>query len=126
MQGFLTASVGSCWYRAPELTIHPHDYSKAIDVWSCGCVIAEMLLGRPLLPAAHELDTLRLLIDLIHLSDEGWDQVLSVMPNKMLKNHPLRARNPLSQILAEVDPLGETVFLVLMESEYEQLFYLVM
>lgn len=40
----------SRYYRAPELIFGATDYSTAIDVWSAGCVLAEMLLGQPLFP----------------------------------------------------------------------------
>lgn len=40
----------SRYYRAPELIFGAADYSTAIDVWSAGCVLAEMLLGQPLFP----------------------------------------------------------------------------
>ena len=53
LQGFLTDNVGTCWYRSPELIISPRDYTKAIDLWSVGCIIAEMLTGRPLFPGTH-------------------------------------------------------------------------
>lgn len=40
----------SRYYRAPELIFGATDYTTAIDVWSIGCVLAEMLLGQPLFP----------------------------------------------------------------------------
>lgn len=55
-----TDYVATRWYRAPEL-IMPQacNYGTAIDVWSAGCIFAEMLLRRPLLPGDDELDQLR-------------------------------------------------------------------
>lgn len=38
------------WYRAPEVMLTFKEYTRAIDVWSVGCVLAEMLSGRPLFP----------------------------------------------------------------------------
>ena len=40
----------SRYYRAPELIFGATDYNSMIDVWSLGCVIAELLLGQPLFP----------------------------------------------------------------------------
>lgn len=48
--GFLTEYVATRWYRAPEIMLNFQDYSTAIDIWSCGCVLAEMLLRKPLFP----------------------------------------------------------------------------
>jgi len=46
----------SRYYRAPELIFGATDYTYAIDVWSCGCVIAELLLGQPLFPGESGVD----------------------------------------------------------------------
>ena len=48
----------SRYYRAPELIFGATDYSAAIDVWSAGCVIAELLLGQPLFPGESGVDQL--------------------------------------------------------------------
>lgn len=44
----------SRYYRAPELIFGATDYTSAIDVWSVGCVLAELMLGQPMFPGAHE------------------------------------------------------------------------
>jgi serine/threonine protein kinase len=38
------------WYRAPEVMLTFKEYTRAIDMWSVGCVLAEMLSGKPLFP----------------------------------------------------------------------------
>lgn len=53
-----TPVVVTLWYRAPELLLGTSRYSEAIDVWSAGCVFAEMLLSEPLFPGRNELDQL--------------------------------------------------------------------
>jgi mitogen-activated protein kinase 1/3 len=40
----------SRWYRAPEVMLTFKEYTRAIDMWSVGCVLAEMLSGQPLFP----------------------------------------------------------------------------
>lgn len=42
--------VVSRWYRAPEVMLTFKEYTRAIDIWSVGCVLAEMLSGKPLFP----------------------------------------------------------------------------
>ena len=44
------AYICSRYYRAPELIFGATDYTTAIDIWSVGCVTAELLLGQPLFP----------------------------------------------------------------------------
>ncbi|CAE7846410.1 GSK3B [Symbiodinium sp. KB8] len=52
------AYICSRYYRAPELIFGSTEYTTAIDVWSTGCVFAEMLLGRPLFAGATGVDQL--------------------------------------------------------------------
>jgi mitogen-activated protein kinase 1/3 len=48
--GFMTEYVATRWYRAPEIMLTFKEYTKAIDVWSVGCILAEMLSSKPLFP----------------------------------------------------------------------------
>lgn len=50
------------WYRAPELLLSCEHYTTAIDVWSVGCILAELLGRRPLLPGKDYVDQLKLII----------------------------------------------------------------
>lgn len=53
------------WYRSPELLLGTNIYSTAIDIWSCGCVFAELLLGRPYFPGKSEIDTINRIFQVI-------------------------------------------------------------
>jgi len=44
----LTDYVATRWYRAPEILLGSHSYTKAVDIWSIGCIIGEMYLGKPM------------------------------------------------------------------------------
>jgi len=46
----LTEYVITRWYRAPEVILCPSEYSKAVDIWSIGCIFAELLGRQPLFP----------------------------------------------------------------------------
>jgi glycogen synthase kinase 3 beta len=48
----------SRYYRAPELIFGATDYTTMIDVWSAGCVLAELLLGQPIFPGDSGVDQL--------------------------------------------------------------------
>jgi len=61
--GFLTEYVATRWYRAPEIMLNSKGYSKAIDIWSVGCILAEMLINKPLFPGKHYLDQLNHILD---------------------------------------------------------------
>jgi serine/threonine protein kinase len=52
------AYICSRFYRAPELVFGATDYTTAIDVWSEGCVFAELLIGSPIFPGSSGVDQL--------------------------------------------------------------------
>ncbi|KAG4968861.1 hypothetical protein JHK87_034512 [Glycine soja] len=48
----------SRYYRAPELIFGAAEYTTSVDIWSAGCVLAELLLGQPLFPGENQVDQL--------------------------------------------------------------------
>jgi len=69
----------SRYYRAPELIFGATDYSQAIDVWSVGAVIAELILGQPLFPGDSGVDQLVEIIKV--LGTPSRDQISAMNPN---------------------------------------------
>jgi len=68
-----TQEVVTVWYRAPELLLGSGLYSAPLDIWSCGCVIAEMAVGRPLFNGDSEIDTIFRIFKLLGTpSEERW------------------------------------------------------
>ena len=59
----LTEYVVTRWYRAPELLVENAQYDMAIDIWSVGCILAECLGRKALLPGKDYLQQLRLIIE---------------------------------------------------------------
>jgi len=57
----LTEYVVTRWYRAPEIMLACHEYSKPIDVWSVGCIFAELILRKPYFPGDDYIDQVRTL-----------------------------------------------------------------
>jgi mitogen-activated protein kinase 1/3 len=54
----LTAHVVSRWYRAPEIILKQHEYTSAVDMWSAGCIFAELLKKLPENPHSHKQQAL--------------------------------------------------------------------
>ncbi|KFZ64329.1 Mitogen-activated protein kinase 7, partial [Antrostomus carolinensis] len=61
-KAFLTEYVATRWYRAPELLLSLHRYTRAIDIWSVGCIFAEMLGRRQLFPGRNYVHQLQLIM----------------------------------------------------------------
>lgn len=45
LQGYLSEGLVTKWYCSPRLLLSPNNYTKAIDMWAAGCILAEMLTG---------------------------------------------------------------------------------
>ncbi|GAB6028410.1 Glycogen synthase kinase-3 beta [Chamberlinius hualienensis] len=92
----------SRYYRAPELIFGATDYTTNIDVWSAGCVLAELLLGQPIFPGDSGVDQLVEIIKV--LGTPTREQIREMNPNytefkfPQIKAHPwqkvFRARTP--------------------------------
>lgn len=63
--GQMTEYVATRWYRAPEIMLMAKAYTKAIDVWSVGCILAEMFSNRPLFPGKNYVEQLNLIISVV-------------------------------------------------------------
>ena len=66
----MTEYVVTRWYRAPELLLNSECYTPAIDMWSVGCIIAEMLGRRPLFAGKDYMDQLRLIVRALGMPSE--------------------------------------------------------
>lgn len=69
----------SRYYRAPELIFGATDYLPAIDVWSTGCVMAELMLGQPLFPGESGVDQLVEIIKVLGTPTKG--EIMAMNPN---------------------------------------------
>jgi len=63
----MTEYVATRWYRAPELMLSLHQFTKSIDVWSVGCIFAEMLGRAALFPGSNYLNQLQVSCDRIEI-----------------------------------------------------------
>ena len=61
----LTDYIATRWYRAPEVILSWKKYTSAIDVWSVGCILAELIIRKPLLPATSEEEQLNMITKLL-------------------------------------------------------------
>lgn len=52
----LTDYVATRWYRAPEILLGSRMYTKGVDMWSVGCILGEMINGKPVFPGTHLLN----------------------------------------------------------------------
>ncbi|XP_021951701.1 cyclin-dependent kinase 4 [Folsomia candida] len=98
----LTSVVVTLWYRSPEVLLGC-TYATPIDMWSVGCIFAELIKRRPLFPGATERDQLEKIFDIIGTpKDEQWPAESRVLP---INFSPRMARN-LEVVFPELDEKG--------------------
>uniref|UniRef100_A0A8C7Z1V4 Mitogen-activated protein kinase 4 n=1 Tax=Oryzias sinensis TaxID=183150 RepID=A0A8C7Z1V4_9TELE len=101
-KGYLSEGLVTKWYCSPRLLLSPNNYTKAIDMWAAGCILAEMLTGRTLFAGAHELEQMQLILNTVPVQrEEDRQDLLQVMPSYV--SHGWRVKTPVSELLPEVD-----------------------
>ncbi|KAJ8486238.1 hypothetical protein OPV22_018723 [Ensete ventricosum] len=105
---FWTDYVATRWYRAPELCgSFFSKYTPAIDIWSIGCIFAEMLTGKPVFPGKNVVHQLDLMTDLLGTpSAESIARIRNEKARRYLSNMRKKPTIPFSQKFPGVDPLA--------------------
>ena len=92
-----TNRVVTLWYRAPELLLGHKDYTTAIDIWSVGCLFAELLANNnPLFPGDSEVKQLHCIFSMLGFPDEdrmpgvSKNETFSKLTNKPIYKYKLR------------------------------------
>ncbi|KAG9149805.1 hypothetical protein Leryth_024596 [Lithospermum erythrorhizon] len=92
----MTSRVVTLWYRPPELLLGATDYNVGIDLWSAGCILAELLAGKPIMPGRTEVEQLHKIYKLCGSpSEEYWKR--SKLPNATL----FKPRDPYKRSIRE-------------------------
>src|SRR5277367_5587344 len=87
----LTQLVVTLWYRAPELLLGTENYGSAIDIWSIGCIFAELLTKDPLFQGKNEVDQLSKIFSLLGTpTTTSWPGFRSLPNAKAL--HPILSK----------------------------------
>ncbi|XP_047094597.1 mitogen-activated protein kinase 9-like [Lolium rigidum] len=105
---FWTDYVATRWYRAPELCgSFFTKYTPAIDIWSIGCIFAEVLTGKPLFPGKNVVHQLDLMTDLLGTpSVDTISRVRNEKARRYLSSMRKKDPVPFCQKFPNADPLG--------------------
>ena len=127
----MTGYVSTRYYRAPEIMLTWQKYDVEVDIWSAGCIFAEMLEGKPLFPGKDHVNQFSIITellgtppdDVIHtIASENVSQLkLNLLFSayektqtlRFVQSLPKRERQPLSNKFRNADPLGMWHFMVL-------------
>ncbi|RID45277.1 hypothetical protein BRARA_I02019 [Brassica rapa] len=105
---FWTDYVATRWYRAPELCGSFYStYTPAIDMWSVGCIFAEMLTGKPLFPGKNVVHQLELVTDLLGTpSPITLSRIRNEKARKYLSNMRRKEPVPFNHKFPNIDPVA--------------------
>ncbi|CAF9914724.1 MAG: negative regulator of the PHO system [Gomphillus americanus] len=97
--------VVTLWYRAPDVLLGSRTYNTSIDIWSAGCIMAEMYTGRPLFPGTTNEDELQKIFRLMGTpSEHSWPGI-SKFPEYKPSTHVF-ATQDLRVIIPQIDQQG--------------------
>lgn len=88
----MTEYVATRWYRAPEIVLGSNKYSKAVDMWSVGCILAELINGKALFPGVSTMNQIELILEVLgkptvqDLNSIESENALSIVQSISVKN----------------------------------------
>jgi len=102
----LTDYVATRWYRAPEILLGSNNYTKAVDMWSIGCILGELIGAKPMFPGTSTMNQIdRILAILGRPTKEDLDSIQSDFAGQMLENIPEHnVENGLEEMYTNADP----------------------
>ena len=121
----MTGYVSTRYYRAPEIMLTWQKYDVEVDIWSAGCIFAEMLEGKPLFPGKDHVNQFSIITELLgtppdeviqtigseNVRDGKLDSIdpwlISAQTLRFVQSLPKRERQPLSNKFKNADPLGK-------------------
>ncbi|CAE7223366.1 unnamed protein product [Rhizoctonia solani] len=102
--GFMTEYVATRWYRAPEIMLSFRKYTTAIDIWSIGCILGELLGMKPMFKGKDYVDQLNIIIDILGTPDEETLQRIgSVKAQAYIRSLPVKEPKPFKTLFPQAD-----------------------
>ncbi|RDX88731.1 putative serine/threonine-protein kinase, partial [Mucuna pruriens] len=93
----LTSRVVTLWYRPPELLLGATDYGVSVDLWSAGCILAELFVGKPIMPGRTEVEQLHKIFKLCGSpSEEYWKK--SKLPHATI----FKPQQPYKRVVSQI------------------------
>jgi len=109
-----THEVVTLWYRAPDVLMGSRKYSTPVDIWSVGCIFAEMVNGRPLFPGSADDDQLQKIFKILGTPSESFWPTIAELPD-WKPDFPVFEPRPWESIVPELDTDGIDLLSKLLE-----------
>merc|ERR1712027_24238 len=103
----MTGYVATRWYRAPEIMLNWMHYNHTVDLWSVGCIMAEMLTGKTLFPGSDHIDQLtRILLLCGTPTQETMDKITSEEARNYIRSMKYMEKKNFSEYFKGANPLA--------------------
>lgn len=103
----LTEYVITRWYRAPEVILCPREYTKSVDVWSIGCIFAELLGRQAIFQGEHYLDQIQKITAVLGSpSPEDVDFITKPEAKEFILKLPKKEKKSFSKIFPKANPVA--------------------
>uniref|UniRef100_A0A3P8YUP2 mitogen-activated protein kinase n=1 Tax=Esox lucius TaxID=8010 RepID=A0A3P8YUP2_ESOLU len=103
----MTGYVATRWYRAPEIMLNWMHYNMTVDIWSVGCIMAELLTGRTLFPGTDHINQLQ---QIMRLTGTPPATLISRMPSHEARNYinslPSMPKRNFADVFIGANPLA--------------------
>ncbi|XP_073644114.1 mitogen-activated protein kinase 11 isoform X2 [Tursiops truncatus] len=103
----MTGYVATRWYRAPEIMLNWMHYNQTVDIWSVGCIMAELLQGKALFPGNDYIDQLKRIMEVVGTpSPEVLAKISSEHARTYIQSLPHMPQKDLRSIFHGANPLA--------------------
>jgi len=116
-----TNRVITLWYRPPELLLGATAYGPSIDMWSAGCIFAELLMRKPILPGKNEFEQIDLIFKLLGTPDEqSWPKCKDYQYYDLIMSQtPRKYQNRFEEKFGSLEPLAKDLLRKLLAMDPE-------
>ncbi|KAK3865977.1 hypothetical protein Pcinc_028453 [Petrolisthes cinctipes] len=117
----MTGYVATRWYRAPEIMLNWMHYNQTVDIWSVGCIMAELLTGRTLFPGADHIQQLNLIMELLGTPPQEYlTRITSESARNYIRSLPHMRKKDFRQVFRGANPLAVDLLEKMLELDSER------
>ncbi|KAJ6645802.1 Mitogen-activated protein kinase p38b [Pseudolycoriella hygida] len=117
----MTGYVATRWYRAPEIMLNWMHYNQTVDIWSVGCIMAELLTGRTLFPGTDHIHQLNLIMEVLGTPpDDFMLKISSESARNYIKSLPTMKKRDFREVFRGANPFAIDLLEKMLELDSEK------
>ncbi|EDW81189.1 uncharacterized protein Dwil_GK11930 [Drosophila willistoni] len=117
----MTGYVATRWYRAPEIMLNWMHYNQTVDIWSVGCIMAELITRRTLFPGTDHIHQLNLIMEMLGTPpDDFMKKISSESARNYILSLPPMKRRSFKRVFENANPLAIDLLEQMLELDAEK------